>query len=141
MFDPLTGMTHGRGHMVPHAATPTPGPGQSLATADPRNFVAHPRKYNEWIRNSLEQMLKREGATYTAHDIIGPNSRLTSGGYVIPEAELFVQYGPDGAPVRAWRFPLAANPGYYETLGGSFKDVLPQFEIKLSQVPVTPVRQ
>ena len=109
MFDPLTGMTHGRGHMVPHAATPTPGPGQTLATSDPRNFVAHPRKYNEWIRNNLEQMLKRKGATYTAHDIIGANPRLTSGGYIIPEAELFVEYGPNGAPARAWRFPLAAK--------------------------------
>ncbi|MFO1024599.1 MAG: hypothetical protein U1E70_05390 [Acetobacteraceae bacterium] len=141
MFDALTGMTHGRGHRVPHAATPRPGPGQMLATADPRNFVAHPRKYNEWIRNNLEQMLKREGATYTAHDIVGPNPRVTSGGYLIPEAELFVQYGPTGAPVRAWRFPLAANPAYYETLTGSFKDVLPQFRINLTDVPVTPVRR
>jgi hypothetical protein len=141
MFDPVTGMTHGRGHLVPHRSTPAPGPGQMLSTVDPRNFVAHPRKYNEWIRNQLEQMLKREGATYTAHDVIGPNPRLTTGGYIIPEAEVFVQYGANGAPVRSWRFPLAANPAYYETLSGSFKDVLGQFEIKLSEVPVTPIRK
>jgi hypothetical protein len=86
-------------------------------------------------------MLKREGATYTAHDVIGPNARVTTGGYIIPEAEIWVQYGPNGAPVRAWRFPLAANPSYYETLTGSFKDVLGQFEIKLAEVPVTPIRK
>jgi hypothetical protein len=141
MFDPVTGMTHGRGHLVPHRSTPTPGPGEMLSTVDPRNFVAHPRKYNEWIRNQLEQMLKREGATYTAHDVIGPNPRLTTGGYIIPEAEVFVQYGANGAPVRSWRFPLAANPAYYETLSGSFQDVLGQFEIKLSEVPATPIRK
>ena len=121
--------------------TPAPGPGQTLSTVDPRNFVAHPRKYNEWIRNQLEQMLKREGATYTAHDVISPNPKLTTGGYIIPEAEVFVQYGANGAPVRSWRFPLAANPAYYETLSGSFRDVLGQFEIKLSEVPVTPIRK
>jgi len=141
MFDPLTGMTHGRGHMVPHAATKQPLPGQTASTLDPHNFVAHPRKYNEWIRNQLEQMLKREGATYTAHDVIGANPRFTTGGYIIPEAEVWVQYGPSGAPVRAWRFPLAANPSYYETLTGSFKDVLGQFEIKLANVPTTPIRK
>jgi len=43
--------------------------------------------------------------------------------------------------VRAWRFPLSANPAYYEILAGTFKDVLPQFVIKLSDVPVTPVRK
>ncbi len=68
------------------------GPAELLSTLEARNYVAHPRKYNEWIRNNLEQ-LKREGATYTAHDIVGSNPRLTSGGYIIPEAELFLQYG------------------------------------------------
>ena len=138
MFDPLLNLNQGRGHLVPHAATKTPGPGQALSTSDPHNYVAHPRKYNEWIRNQLEQMLKRQQATYTAHDIIGANPRLTSSGYIIPEAEIWIEYGPNGAPVRSWRFPLQ-NPSLYENLTGSFKDVLPQFELDLGQVPTTPV--
>ncbi|MBV7266233.1 hypothetical protein [Erythrobacter ani] len=139
MYDPRFALTHSRGHVIPHAQTKDALPGQMLSTLDPHNFVAHPRKYNEWIRNQMEQWLKRRGLNYTAHNIIGNDPVFTTGGYIIPEAELFTVYGSNGAAVEAYRFPLAANPAYYETLSGSFQDVVGQFGVNLGSMPRTPI--
>jgi hypothetical protein len=73
-----------------------------------------------------------------AEDILGPNVRLTAGGYIIPEAEIFIEYGPNGAPLRAWRFPFD-NLTLYDTLTGSFESVIGQFEIALGALPSTRV--
>ena len=137
MVDPITGEVYGQGHVFPQAQTKDAGPGQVLSSTDPRNFVAHNRKYNEWFRNQMEQKLKREGTPYTMYVVMGRNPRLTSGGYAIPEAEIFVQFAPDGSAARAWRFPLG-DPNFYTDLkaSGSFNDVLPDFELTtLAQVP------
>lgn len=136
MFDPVLNLTHGQSHIFPQHMTKDPVAGQVLSSTDPRNFVAVFRKYNEWIRNQMEQKLKREGTPYTVYVVIGPEQRLTTGGYVIPDAEIFIQYGTDGSALKAWRFPLT-DPNFYDALGaqGPFKTVLPQFEIDIGAVP------
>lgn len=134
MTDKASGYVYARSHVIPRAQTKLETAEGTPSASDARNFVAHPVKYNEWIRNQLEQKLKREGLAYTALNIITPKTRWTTGGYMIPESEIFVQYGPNGQAIKAWEFQLS-DPDFYDNLQGSFKDVLPQFEIGLNDIP------
>jgi len=123
-----------RSHLGPHADTKTVLPGGTVSTRDPQNYVGHPRSYNERIRRTLEGRLRKDGSLWSAYDELGDAPRLTQGGFTVPDAETIIQYGADGQPVRAWRFPFD-NLTAYDNLGGNIDDILTRYEISPKTVP------
>lgn len=123
-----------RSHLGPHADTKIVLPGGMLSTRDPQNYVGHPRSYNERIRRTLENRLRKDGFVWSAYDELGDAPRLTQGGFTVPDAETIIQYGADGQPLRAWRFPFD-NLTAYDNLGGNIDDVLARYEISPKAVP------
>ncbi len=124
-----------RSHLGPHADTKLVLPGGTLSTRDPQNYVGHPRSYNERIRRTLENRLRKDGFSWSAYDELGDAPRLTQGGFTVPDAETIIQYGADGQPMRAWRFPFD-NLTAYDGLGGNIDDILARYEISPKAVPV-----
>uniref|UniRef100_UPI0035CC20F8 eCIS core domain-containing protein n=1 Tax=uncultured Sphingomonas sp. TaxID=158754 RepID=UPI0035CC20F8 len=117
-----------RSHLGPHADTKIVLPGGMSSTRDPENYVGHPRKYNERIRRTLEARLRKDGFFWSAYDELGDTARVTQGGFTVPVAETITQYGADGQPMRAWRFPFD-NLSAYENLPGNIDDILANYEI------------
>ena len=129
-----TGEVGARSHLGPHGDTKPAGPGQTSSTSDRDNYAAHPRRYNTWIRRTLEGRLRTAGTPYTIFEEAGATPKLTSGGFLVPEAEDIVQFDANWTPIKAWRFPFT-NFSLYDSLSGDIDTVLGQFEIAPSSAP------
>lgn len=81
---------------------------------DPANFTPEPQAWGSGRprrgfegRVQLTNRMLREnsagGTQYGQYEYYGTGSRVTNDGTPIPEAILFVEFGPNGAPARAWR--------------------------------------
>jgi hypothetical protein len=135
MADPATGTRLARSHLDPHARSRMGSTGIA-STRDPLNYVGHDRRYNEWVRRTLEGRLS--GSAWKAIQI-SSTPRLTAGGYPIVAEEVIIQLGPNGQPVRAWRFPT--TEGYYDAMSDINQILGPRaqggYEIPISEVPQT----
>lgn len=123
-----------RSHGIPHADTKLVLPGRTLSTADAGDYVAHPRAYNERIRRTIEGRLRKEGEMWGAYNILGDQPRISQGGFVVPDAEIIVQFRPDGKIAKAWCFDFT-NLNAYNNLGGNIDDILARAEINPALVP------
>ena len=135
MFDPATGVTGARSHLIPHAQTPDPVPGEAPSTQDPLNYLGHlsRRGYNERLRRTLEMRFQAQGHRWTAVNELPAGSRTTTGGYPIPAAEIIMEFGPNGQHLRAWRFPN--DPALYLGLPTDIDAALARFEIPSANLP------
>jgi hypothetical protein len=82
----------------------------------------------------MEGRFRREGTPWGAYDIVGQNPRFTQGGFIIPDGEYLVQFGPSGKIWRAWYFPFD-NLNAYNGLATDFDTALAPFEIDPARVP------
>lgn len=137
MTDPQTGGVLARSHLDPHARS-RPDLAGVQSTRDPLNYVGHDRRYNEWVRRTLEGRLDRSSAVWQAYEL-WQLPRTTTGGFPIVTEEIIVQFGLQGTPQRAWRFPT--QEGFYDAMSDIEQILGPRsqggFEIPVAELPPT----
>lgn len=139
MTDPQTGARLARSHLDPHARSrpmvTVEGPG-TASTRDPLNYVGHDRRYNEWVRRTLEGRLS--DSQWQAIQI-WQTPRTTTGGYPIVTEEIIIELGPNGQAARAWRFPT--TEGFWDDYSNIDRVLGPRseggFQIPVDEIPTT----
>jgi hypothetical protein len=135
-----TGFQGGRSHIIPHHDTQIVSAGRQSSHDAAENFLAHPQRYNTRVRRTLEGRLRKGGSSWVAYNEIGAVPRLTTGGFIVPRSEYFVELLPDGAVGRVWRFPFD-DLNLYNSLAGSIDDIFTRFQVPASALPLSPVRR
>lgn len=139
MTDPVTSTRLARSHLDPHARSRpmvTPEGAGMASTRDPLNYVGHDRRYNEWVRRTLEGRLS--DSNWKAIQL-WETPHLTTGQYPIVTEEIIIELGANGQVVRAWRFPT--TEGYWDSFSDINTVLGPRsaggFQIPVDEIPST----